>query len=96
MFIGIFGWIICGVVFGFIFSKLVNLHGDDPRLGIAIAAVSSIVGGWLYPLISGSPVSHFNLRSLLCAMLAALVVVSIWHLIRARSPHEQQTVRRSY
>jgi uncharacterized membrane protein YeaQ/YmgE (transglycosylase-associated protein family) len=96
MFIGILGWIICGAIFGFIFSKFINLRGDDPRLGIAVAVIGGVVGGWLYSLISGSPVTHFNVWSLFYAALASLVILIVWHFIRSRSTYATPTVRRSY
>ena len=96
MLIGIAGWIICGALIGFIASKMVELHGDDPRLGIGLGGVSGLVGGWLFSLIGGAPVTHFNLWSIITAALAAIVLLAVFHIIRARAPHVQQTVRRSY
>ena len=96
MFLGILGWTACGAILGFIVSKMVDLRGDDPRLGVAIAALGGIVGGWLYSLISGSPVSGFNILSLLSAAVLAAAAAAIWHFIRTRGPHEKQTIRRSY
>ena len=95
MLIGVFGWIICGIVLAFIATRIVNLHGDDP-LSIAVGGTGGFIGGWLYSLVSGSPVTHFNLWSLLFAVLAALAATTIWHLVRARAPHERPTIRRSY
>jgi len=37
MIIGIVGWIIVGVLVGFIAGKFLDLHGHDPRLGPAVA-----------------------------------------------------------
>jgi len=96
MLIGIAGWAIVGAVVGFVCSKLVDLRGDDPRLGIALAGVGGVVGGWLYSLLSGSPVVFFNIWSLLCAGAAALLVAVAWHIVRSRGPHERPSIRRSY
>jgi uncharacterized membrane protein YeaQ/YmgE (transglycosylase-associated protein family) len=96
MLIGILGWIICGVVIAFIASKLVNLHGDDPRLGVALGGAGGLVGGWLFSLFSGSPVTGFNAWSVITAGILALVAVSILHFIRSRGTYARPTIRRSY
>jgi uncharacterized membrane protein YeaQ/YmgE (transglycosylase-associated protein family) len=96
MLIGIVSWCICGALLGFIVSRLVDLHGDDPIFGIGVAAAGSLVGGCLYKFISGSTINIMNVRSLVWSVVASGVALAIWHVIRALSPHEQQTIRRSY
>lgn len=96
MLMGVLGWLFCGALLGFIASKFVNLRGDDPRLGIGTAALGGVVGGWLYSLISGSPVSGFNVWSLVFASLISLVAVGSWHFFRSRGPYERPSTRRSY
>jgi uncharacterized membrane protein YeaQ/YmgE (transglycosylase-associated protein family) len=96
MLIGILGWVICGVVVGFIGSKIVNLHGDDPTLGIGLGGAGGLVGGWLYSLLSSSPVTALNLWSLLTAGMVALFAVVVWHFIRSRGTHARPSIRRSY
>jgi uncharacterized membrane protein YeaQ/YmgE (transglycosylase-associated protein family) len=85
MVVGIIGWIILGLVAGLIASKVVNLRGDDPGISIALAGMTAVAGGWLYSAISGSPVSNFNIRSLLFAGLAALLALVTWHVLRSRA-----------
>jgi hypothetical protein len=96
MLLGIFGWIACGVALGFNFSKLINLHGDDPRIGIGMSAVAGGIGGLLYSLISRSAIVGFNLWSLIFAAASATVVLTIWHVIRSRATYDRPSVRRSY
>ncbi len=96
-FLNIGGWIVVGLIVGFIVSKFVNLRGDDPRLGIGCAAVGALIGGILYRIISQLPISGFNPWSLLCAALGAVVAVIVWHLIRSRTISRDSYVpRRSY
>ena len=85
MLIGIIGWIVLGVVVGFIASKVVNLKGDDPGLGIGLAALGGVIGGWLFSAISGSPVTKFDVWSLLFAAIGAALFAAIWHVVRSRS-----------
>ena len=60
MFTSIFGWIAVGLLVGFIARKMVDLRGDDPRLGIAAACGGAVVAAALYTVISGAGVSGFN------------------------------------
>jgi uncharacterized membrane protein YeaQ/YmgE (transglycosylase-associated protein family) len=96
MLIGIIGWVVLGGLIGLAVSKIIDLRGDDPRVGIALSAAGGLLGGWIYSLISGAPVSAFNVWSLLCAALAAGMALSLWHLSRSRRPYQQPTRRRSY
>lgn len=97
MLVGILGWIVVGLIVGFVASKAVNLRGDDPRFGIGAAAGGAIVAGFLYSVISGSPVEAWNPWSLLFSGVGALVAVIVWHAVRSRTiSHAHQTSRSSY
>ena len=41
MLLGLIGWLAIGLILGFIVSKVLDLHGDDPNLGIGVAAGSA-------------------------------------------------------
>ena len=82
MFLGTMGWIILGLIIGFVASKSLNLGDDDPKMGIAMAGASGLIGGWLYSLFSGSEVTGYNVRSLMFAALAAIVTLAVWHTMR--------------
>ena len=97
MFIGIIGWVIVGLLVGFIVSKVLDLHGDDPRLGIGVAVGGAIVFATLYTIISGAGVTAFNIWSLVFAALGAGAGLAAWHLIRSKYvSHATYTRRRSY
>ena len=85
MLFGILGWLVVGLMVGFIANKLVNLRNDDPGLGMIVGVVSAALGGWLYGLIAGSPITGFNPWSLLFAAVGAAVGLFIWHGWRART-----------
>jgi uncharacterized membrane protein YeaQ/YmgE (transglycosylase-associated protein family) len=85
MFLGTMGWIILGLLIGFIASKSLNLGDDDPKMGIAMAGGAGLIGGWLYSLFSGSQVTGFNGHSLMYAALAAIATLVTWHAIRRHS-----------
>ena len=97
MILGFLGWIVVGVVVGFVATKLVNLRGDDPRLSIGVAAAGAVVAGFLYSMISGNAVSAWNAWSILWAALGATVSSIAWHAVRSRYiSHERYTPRSSY
>lgn len=84
MFIGLISWILVGMIVGFIASKNVRLHGDDPKLGLACGAVGAVTGGILYRIFSGVAVG-FTLWSIVSASIGAIVVVVAWHIMRRRA-----------
>jgi len=97
MIVGIIGWIVIGLIVGFIATKVVDLHGDDPRLGFAVACGGAIVAAALYTMISGAGVSAWNVWSLLFAVVGAVAGVVTWHTVRSRFvSREAYTTRRSY
>jgi uncharacterized membrane protein YeaQ/YmgE (transglycosylase-associated protein family) len=97
MAIGIISWLVIGIVAGFIASKLVNLRGDDPLVGILCATGGAVVAGILFSLISGRGVAPWDLWSMLAAAAGAAAGAAVYHVIRSRSiSHGQQSVRRSY
>jgi uncharacterized membrane protein YeaQ/YmgE (transglycosylase-associated protein family) len=79
MLIGVVGWVVLGIIVGFIASKVVSLRGDDPRMGIVASAGGALVGGCLYSFFSGMAVTSFNPKSLLFAAIAAVVVLVAFH-----------------
>jgi uncharacterized membrane protein YeaQ/YmgE (transglycosylase-associated protein family) len=85
MFLGTFGWIILGLIIGFIASKSLNIGSDDPKIGICLAGAAGLIGGWLYSLFSGAEVTGYNGRSLMFAGMAAIVALGIWHAMRRHS-----------
>jgi uncharacterized membrane protein YeaQ/YmgE (transglycosylase-associated protein family) len=82
MIAGIVGWVALGLILGFIASKVVNLKGDDPMMGILLGAGGAIAGGVLYTFISHNPVTGFNTTSLLIAGIGAVVALGSWHTMR--------------
>ena len=85
MFIALFSWIIVGMIVGFIASKNINLHGDDPKLGLACGAIGAVAGGIMHRIVSGVAIDGLNLRSITFAAIGAVLVVGVWHLMRRRS-----------
>ena len=85
MMMGILGWIVLGLIAGFIASKLVNKQGEGPVLDIVLGIVGALVGGWLFNAFGSAGVTGFNAWSLLVAVIGAVVSLVVWHVIRGSS-----------
>jgi uncharacterized membrane protein YeaQ/YmgE (transglycosylase-associated protein family) len=82
MVMGVIGWIVLGLIAGFIASKLVNKHGEGLSFDILLGIVGAVVGGWIFQAAGATGVTGFNLWSLLVAVVGAVVLLAVWHAIR--------------
>ena len=80
----IIGWLILGLIAGFIGSKIVNKSGEGLVLDIVLGIVGAIVGGFLFSLFGAAPVTGLNLYSMLVAVVGAIVVLVAYHAIVGR------------
>jgi uncharacterized membrane protein YeaQ/YmgE (transglycosylase-associated protein family) len=80
----ILGWIILGLLSGFIASKIVNRTGEGFVLDIILGIVGAIVGGFLFTAVGASGVTGFNLYSMVVAVIGAIVVLVIYHALFRR------------
>lgn len=76
----IIGWILLGLVAGFIGSKIVNKEGQGMLMDIVLGIVGAIVGGLLFSLFGATGVTGFNLYSLIVAVIGSVVVLWLYHL----------------
>jgi uncharacterized membrane protein YeaQ/YmgE (transglycosylase-associated protein family) len=83
----ILGWIILGLISGFIASKIVNRTGEGFFLDIILGIVGAIVGGFLFTAVGASGVTGFNLYSMVVAIIGAIVVLVIYHALFRRHAH---------
>jgi uncharacterized membrane protein YeaQ/YmgE (transglycosylase-associated protein family) len=82
----VLGWIFFGLITGFIASKVVNREGEGCLVNIALGFVGALVGGFVYRQISGFDAFsfHFDLISMLVAIVGAIVVLLIYHAATGR------------
>jgi uncharacterized membrane protein YeaQ/YmgE (transglycosylase-associated protein family) len=78
----IIGWIVLGLIAGFIASKIVNREGEGFFLDIILGIVGALVGGWLFQFFGATGVTGFNLYSMFVAIVGAVVLLVVYHLIR--------------
>jgi uncharacterized membrane protein YeaQ/YmgE (transglycosylase-associated protein family) len=80
----ILGWIILGLISGFIASKIVNKTGEGLVRDIILGVVGAIIGGWLFTTFGMAGVTGVNLYSMLVAVVGAIVVLVVYHAITRR------------
>lgn len=80
----VIGWIVLGLISGFIASKIVNRTGEGFFLDIVLGIVGAVVGGIIFTALGASGVTGFNLYSMFVAIVGAIVVLVLYHAIVGR------------
>ena len=78
----VLGWIVLGLLAGFIASKIVNREGSGIVVDIVLGVIGALVGGYLFGLAGHAGVTGFNLYSMFVAIVGAVVVLVVYHFIR--------------
>ena len=81
----IIGWLVLGLIAGFIASKIVNKSGQGILMDIVLGIVGAIVGGYLFTFFGHQGVDGFNLYSMFVAVIGAIVILLIYHAVTGRS-----------
>jgi uncharacterized membrane protein YeaQ/YmgE (transglycosylase-associated protein family) len=80
----ILGWILLGLIAGFIASKIVNREGQGFLLDIVLGIVGAVVGGFLFSAIGATGITGFNLYSMFVAVVGATVLLWVYHAFAGR------------
>jgi uncharacterized membrane protein YeaQ/YmgE (transglycosylase-associated protein family) len=80
----VIGWLVLGLISGFIASKIVNKSGEGLILDIVLGIVGAFVGGFLFTYLGAAGISGFNLYSMFVAVIGAVVILVLYHLVRGR------------
>jgi uncharacterized membrane protein YeaQ/YmgE (transglycosylase-associated protein family) len=80
----IIGWIVLGLIAGFIASKVVNKQGGGLLLDIVLGIVGAVVGGFLFNQLGAAGVTGFNIYSMFVAVVGAVIVLVIYHAVAGR------------
>ena len=78
----IIGWIVLGLIAGFIASKIVNREGQGFFIDIVLGVIGGLVGGWLFEFFGKAGVTGFNIYSMFVAIVGAVIVLVVYHAIR--------------
>jgi len=81
---GILAWIVLGLIAGFIGSKIVNHTGSGVLMDIVLGVVGALVGGFLFSMFGAAGVTGFNIYSMLVAVVGAVVVLWLYHMLIGR------------
>ena len=81
----IIGWIVLGLIAGFIASKIVNKTGEGVLLDIVLGIAGALVGGFLFAQFGAEGVTGFDLYSMFVAVIGAIVVLLLYHAVVGRS-----------
>jgi uncharacterized membrane protein YeaQ/YmgE (transglycosylase-associated protein family) len=79
----IVGWILLGLIAGFIGSKIVNKSGQGFLLDIALGIIGAVVGGFLFSAVGATGITGFNLYSMFVAIVGSVVVLWVYHAVVA-------------
>jgi uncharacterized membrane protein YeaQ/YmgE (transglycosylase-associated protein family) len=83
-YLGVVGWIVLGLIAGFIASKIVNRTGEGIFLDVVLGVVGALVGGFLFNAIGSVGVTGLNIWSMFVAVIGAVVVLLIYHMVAGR------------
>ena len=80
---GLISWVVFGALAGWL-ARLI-MPGKDPGgcfVTPLIGIVGGVVGGWVATLAGFGGISGFDWRSLIIAVLGALIVLFIYHKVK--------------
>ena len=81
----IIGWIVLGLIAGWIASKIVGGSSQGIFLDIALGIVGALVGGFLYSTLLGGPgVTGLNIGSIIVSIIGAIIVLWVYHAVTGR------------
>jgi uncharacterized membrane protein YeaQ/YmgE (transglycosylase-associated protein family) len=80
----VLGWIVLGLIAGFIGSKIVNREGQGFLLDIVLGIVGAVIGGFLFSALGATGITGFNLYSMFVAVVGAIVVLWSYHALSGR------------
>ncbi len=83
-YLGVVGWVVLGLIAGFIASKIVNRTGEGILLDVVLGIVGALVGGFLFNAIGSVGVTGLNIWSMFVAVIGAVVVLLIYHMFAGR------------
>jgi uncharacterized membrane protein YeaQ/YmgE (transglycosylase-associated protein family) len=81
----VLGWLVLGLIAGFIGSKIVNKRGEGLLLDIVLGIIGALVGGFLFTKLGATGITGFNLYSMFVAVVGAVVILIIYHAVFRRS-----------
>ena len=83
---GVFSWIILGLIAGFIASKILNRTGSGLIVDLVLGIVGAIVGGFIFSGLFGMRgVTGVNIWSIIVSVIGAIIVLWIYEKLIAKT-----------
>ena len=80
---GILLFLLLGLIAGAIARWIIPGEGPGGIIGdLIVGVVGAFLGGWLYSLFGHAGITGFNLGSIVCAIIGAVVLLWIIRMIR--------------
>ena len=82
---GILAWIVFGLLAGWVAKLLVP--DSDPQgciITMVIGVLGAVIGGFIGSWLGFGAVTGFNLKSFLIAVVGAVLLLALYHLLRGR------------
>jgi uncharacterized membrane protein YeaQ/YmgE (transglycosylase-associated protein family) len=80
----IIGWLILGLIAGFVASRIVNAQGQGIVLDMVLGIIGALVGGFIFDAAGKVGVTGFNAWSLLVAIIGSIIVLLLYHALTGR------------
>ncbi|MGA8574981.1 MAG: GlsB/YeaQ/YmgE family stress response membrane protein [Candidatus Cybelea sp.] len=83
---GILAWIIFGLIVGAVAKFFVPGEGPGGLLGdIVVGIIGAVIGGFVYGFFGHVGVTGFNIGSMVCAFIGAVILLAIIRAVSRRS-----------
>jgi uncharacterized membrane protein YeaQ/YmgE (transglycosylase-associated protein family) len=83
---GVFSWIILGLIAGFIASKILNRTGSGLILDLVLGIIGAAVGGFIFSGLFGmSGVTGVNIWSIIVSVIGAVIVLWVYEKLIAKA-----------
>jgi len=77
----IIGWMIVGVISGFIASRVVHKQGRGIIPDILLGIAGALLGGLLFKELAAEAVIRLSLYSVVVAIIGAILVLFVYHAV---------------
>jgi uncharacterized membrane protein YeaQ/YmgE (transglycosylase-associated protein family) len=81
---GLFSWIVIGLIAGWLASKVVKGHGSGLIGNLIVGVIGALLGGWISGTFLGISLTGFNLTTFLIAFGGAVLLLLVLRLFRRR------------
>jgi uncharacterized membrane protein YeaQ/YmgE (transglycosylase-associated protein family) len=78
------GWIVFGLLTGFVASRVVHQRGQGCILNVVLGIIGAFIGGFIFTTIGGQGITGFNVYSMFVAVVGAIVALVVYHALTGR------------